>query len=621
MIMHTKPKTMRKILTHILIIAFTMKSSVASCLDLDKYSHDSCLRPIASAISDIAFMGFAEDHGQLTAQRPNNPYHPENVLDTFKSMDLFPWSEIPDEYFWPDEAVFADELARLLGKDPLDLTADDYCHQRVFVIYSGKKKTLGGLIDLISRRNNLCTLGKAVDIKNEKLRTAKYIDIRYMPENILETFVKDDFSWERIPDEYLKPCLRVLLQELANILGKAISDLNVGDFSKKAFQRPKSAKKKITAGMLTFVARRHGLGGRKEGLVKALEIIGEKTTRWSNDDCGEVKRLLEPTVPGKLGQINSEKDLLTYLYINGLSKEQEFTLAYLIKNGRGNKAALSALMYAHLKTVELFVKIVSTKYRLDSADLMAYIIRRLEVATLSFNPGLSMYRTFQQKVMAVARYDYVRLEKSGRKKKSTTMRSYPRIDDEKDIGNVIAEPKKPIAFLSPESVYIFTEVCNVLWFSGRDIKIYLRRYADGLTQREISIETSLSRSSASAICSRINKKLSPYRKGLEKVLNGDMQLNTLLNRIRRDMELGVLAHEEGSTPQKSSSSGLLEPDEVARVLGTVIKGPPNHSVETLDIVSCTGQAPLSPPAIIFQRLAGMETIENRKVLAMIDNAA
>jgi len=96
----------------------------------------------------------------------SEPYHPRNVLETFKRGRLL-WEKIPEKYLLDDIRIFVDEFINLsqgegVHRDINTLTARDFLRRRLFVMNSGRKKSLHGLLRFIKRRYGLSGASEAV---------------------------------------------------------------------------------------------------------------------------------------------------------------------------------------------------------------------------------------------------------------------------------------------------------------------------------------------------------------------------------------------------------------------------------------------------------------------------
>ncbi|MFH1867691.1 MAG: hypothetical protein ABH843_01850 [Candidatus Omnitrophota bacterium] len=395
-------------------------------------------------------------------------YHPLNILDTFKRNELG-WIDIPEEYLWPGVAVFVDEISRLLGKNQYNLNTHDY-YKPVLTTYSGEKKSLRGLLDLVHRKNNLCSEGAAISIIRDKLRAAVYVDPKYLPENILHTFLEGSMQWMNIPDEYLEADIRVMADELARLRKKEVKDLVYTDYIDSVFSSTPGKKSKSLSGLLHYLRSKYNLSC-KDAAKKILEILGEERTTWSSNDWQEVKKLLEPTMPKYWSTVKSENEMKTYLYSYRITKEQELLLMELMNQGRGNMQALSALIYSHMRQINDFVLFASRKYKVDPAELSSYVFRRLETASLSFN-GKARYSTFIQFVMRSARYDYARTKSGTRKKSRGKASQFPEWTNKGGYEATIQDHREAVLF-TPENASTLDAIFKALWISERDRYIYI----------------------------------------------------------------------------------------------------------------------------------------------------
>ena len=533
---------LKTILTDILIIVFLIESAGLAYLDPQPETQDSALRPMASAIvKDINKILSAKTES-LLQEESDNPYHPRNILATFKKGKL-PWLEIPKEYFTPDIEILVKELVRLRKKDPYELNTIDF-KDFVFAMPSGKKKSLYGLLGFIIDNYAPETNKEAIRWIKKRLRIKKYLNPKYHPDNILATFKKGALSWESIPEEYLIRDIEVFVKELARLVEKECYELGIRDFQDPVFLRfskgkKKKKKKKLLHGLLIFIIRKYDLSNATEALSKIKELLGIRESLWGSNDWKEVRKSFEPTMKYELWkQIETERDLDTYLYFHGVTREQEVILAGLIEKGEGNKAALSALIYSHHRYIQNYVDWASRKYRLDPAGLMEYITRRLETASLSFDPKQAKYATFIRGPMRSARYDYMRVIKGTRRKAKVSQFPQSQDKEAEQFEANIPDREKQVLF-DPENKLIIDRVLKALGVSGRNRRIFIMVRCYRMLQKDVADKLELDNTRISQIMKDINAIFAPYKEMTEIVTKGDMLLGPLLEQIKADRARGL----------------------------------------------------------------------------------
>jgi len=336
--------------------------------------------------------------------------------------------------------------------------------------------------------------------------------------------------------------MRIMVGKLLEALkGKRenISELTIEDFIKANIVTGEG-KRKSLSGLLGFIERGYSIKS-KEALDKIKELLGVKKEPWIKNDWDEVRRKAGIPIPE-----GNEAEIKEFLINYHLKREEQTALGLLINGGRGNKAALKALMWPNYNWIAQKVRDIVKTYNFDSASLMDYVMRRVYGAALKYDGGKASFHTHFARIIHQARYDYyVVLAGLRRKGKAREVLLRQAESQEHHPEQRIAD-RPHVQPLGAEEISNLNLILTALWIKERDRKIYIEIVKGGKTQWDVAEQRNLSEGRISQIHNHIKQLLDPYENMVQGVFGGNILLHVLLDKIRKDRRKAAAQAQTGS---------------------------------------------------------------------------